>query len=488
MRIPIGYRIFSSLAQQEKNLDAQRALSVTAAPTTVDKRREHEVQLSRTLTLRDLTMLIVGTVIGSGIFLVPGKVLFEVNGRVGFALLVWVVGGVMSLLGALTYGELSAANPKAGGLYVYIRDGFGPIPAFLYGWALFFVICSGSVATLAVAFGSYLAQLFPLTPAVSKAVAVGMIAVVAAVNVSGTRRSANLQNWTTAVKALALIAMSVVLLKYGTWPKNNEMATALHPRPLFQGFFVAMVGVLWAYEGWQYCTFSAGETKNPRRDFPRAFLLALLALVGIYLLANLGYLAALGAVQAAHSDRIAAEAIAKVLGLGASRLIALAILISIFSASNGLTLTGTRVFYAMANDGLFFRRMATIHPRFGTPAFAVVAGSVWAALLALTGTFDQLLTYVVFIGWIFYILGAASIFYYRSVPAYSDRPYSVPGYPWTPILFVLSAASVVINTVLATPQRALVGFGIVLLGLPAYALWARRRGRSPLIKREGTQP
>lgn len=442
---------------------------------SLDEQQGHETQLSRTLKLRDLTMLIVGTVIGSGIFLVPGRVLYDVNGRIESALLVWVAGGILSLLGALTYGELSAANPRAGGLYVYIRDGFGPVPAFLYGWALFFVICSGSVATLAVAFGNYLGQLLPLTPAVSKAIAVGMIAFVGAVNISGTRRSADLQNWTTAIKALALIVMSIVLLTFGTWPKNSKMAVAPNQRSLFQGFFVAMVSVLWAYEGWQYCTFSAGETKNPRRDFPRAFLLALLALVSICIVVNLGYIAALGTVQAAHSDRIAADAIAKVAGVRAARLIALAILVSIFSASNGLTLTGTRVYYAMVNDGLFFRKMATIHPRFGTPAFAVVAGSVWASMLALTGTFEQLLTYVVFIGWIFYVLGAASIFHYRSVPSHNNRPYSVPGYPWTPLLFVFFAGLVMVNTVMAAPEHALLGCGIVPLGLPAYAVWTRRR-------------
>ncbi len=440
---------------------------------------DNATELRRILTLRDLILLIIGTVIGSGIFLVPGKVLYAVHGRLGLSTAVWLAGGVLSLLGALTYGELSAASRTAGGLYINIRDGFGNLPAFLYGWALFLVICSGSVATLAVAFGDYLGQLLPLSSVASKSVAVIMIAVVGAVNLSGTRRSAHLQNWMTAIKVVVLLVMSILLLCLG----NGFRAAAVdrlvsNPQPLWRGLVVALISVLWAYEGWQYCTFSAGEVQHAQTAFPRAFLIASLALIGIYTLANLGYVAALGTAGAGASNRIAADAVSRVLGPGTARLITLAILISMFSAANGLTLTGTRVYYAMADDGLFFRRLAEIHPRFGTPALAVLAGSVWAALLAITGTFQQLLTYVVFVGWVFYALGAASIFRYRSQEKYQDRRYSVPGYPWTPSLFILSATILVVSTVVAAPKQALAGCGILLLGVPAYALWRRRAAGS----------
>jgi basic amino acid/polyamine antiporter, APA family len=433
--------------------------------------------LERTLGLRDLILLIIGTVIGSGMFIVPGAVLRQVQGRAALAMLVWLAGGILSLLGALTYGELAAMNPKAGGIYIYIRDCFSPLPAFLYGWTLFLVISSGSIATLAVAFSAYLGEIVPLTPALNKLIAVGMIAVVTAVNVLGTRESSNLQNWTTAIKVAAILIMSTVLLWLGRGFSETgvNLWTVGAGASLASGFGLAMIGVLWAYEGWQYVTFSAGETVNPQRNFPRALLIGSAALIGIYLLANVAYLAALGPIKAAQTDSIAATAVTAVVGPWASKLVALAILISIFSAANGIALTAPRVYYAMARDGLFFHRLAEVHPRFHTPAFAVLAGSAWAALLAATGTFEQLLTYVVFTGWLFYALGAATIFIYRRRRAEAASPYRVPGYPWTPLLFILAAAAIVINTMATQPLRAAVGLGVVLLGAPAYLTWRSRR-------------
>lgn len=434
--------------------------------------------LERTLGLRDLTLLIIGTVIGSGIFIVPGAVLRQVQGSVALAMLVWVTGGILSLLGALTYGELAARNAKAGGIYIYIRDCFGQLPAFLYGWTLFLVISSGSIATLSVAFSAYLGEIVPLTPTLRTLIAVGMIAVVTGVNVFGTRESANLQNWTTAIKVGAILIMSAALLWLGRgfsgggvtlWPVGDGAAS------LASGFGLAMIGVLWAYEGWQYVTFSAGETVNPQRNFPRALLIGSAALIGIYLLANIAYLVALGPIKAAETDSIAAAAVTAVAGPAASKVVALAILVSIFSAANGIVLTAPRVYYAMARDRVFFHRLAEVHPRFHTPAFAVLAGSAWAAVLAATGTFEQLLTYVVFSGWLFYALGAASIFIYRR-RSEDASPYRVPGYPWTPLLFILAAAAIVINTMATQPLRAAVGLGVVLLGAPVYLIWRSRSG------------
>ena len=433
--------------------------------------------LERTLGLRDLILLIIGTVIGSGIFLVPGAVLRQVQGSAGIAMLVWIVGGILSLLGALTYGELAARSPNAGGIYIYIRDAFSPLLAFLYGWTLFFVISTGAIATLAVAFSAYLGEIVSLTPALRKLIAVGMIAIVTVVNVLGTRKSSDLQNWTTAIKVTAILIMSVTLLVLGRGFSGDAATlwTTDAVTSLASGFGLAMIGVLWAYEGWQYVTFSAGETLNAQRNFPRALVIGSAALIGIYLLANVAYIAALGPTKAAQTDSIAATAVTAVIGPRAAKLVALAILISIFSAANGIALTAPRVYYAMARDGLFFHRLAEVHPRFHTPAFAVVAGSVWAAALAVTGTFEQLFTYVVFSGWIFYALGAASIFVYRRRAPDVTSPYRVPGYPWTPLLFILAAAALVINTIATQPVRAAVGLGIVLLGAPAYLIWRARK-------------
>ena len=440
----------------------------------VEQTQSERSQLSRVLRLRDLVLLIIGTVIGSGIFLVPGAVLRLVGNSVPLAMAVWITGGVLSVLGAMTYGELSSMKPQAGGLYVYIRDCFGPFPAFLFGWTLFFVISAGSIATLAVAFSAYFAEFLPLGAGMGKLVSVLMIAVICAVNVRGTRGSANLQNITTAIKVVAILLMAMILLWLG---KSFGAAPVASPNlgagTYASGFGLAMISVLWAYEGWQYATFSAGETINPQRNFPLAFLIGTAALVGLYLFANFGYLAALGPSGVAGSNRVAASAVASVFSPAAARLVAFTILVSMFSAANSLVLTAPRVYYAMAKDGLFFKKLSQVHPRFGTPAFAIVALAAWSALLAVSGTFEQLLTYVIFIGWIFYALAAASVFVYRKRNPKAERPYRVPGYPITPSLFILAALVLVGNTIVTQPGRAAIGLGIVLAGAPAYWVWRR---------------
>jgi APA family basic amino acid/polyamine antiporter len=426
-------------------------------------------------------LIVVGTVIGSGIFIVPATVLTQTDGRLGLALAVWFLAGVLSLLGALTYGELGASHPEAGGLYVYVRDAFGPLPAFLYGWTLFFVISSGSVATLAVAFTAYLGSLVPLGPVASKVVPALMIATVAVVNVLGTRRGAALQNWTTLLKVAAILLMSVLLIALGAGDRvaapAAEPVSPLAPLlslSVLSSVGAAMIGVLWAYEGWQYVTFSAGETVDPQRTFPRGIVGGTAALIVLYLLANLGYVAALDVETAAASPSIAADAVTALLGPTAGALITLAILVSMFSAANGITLTAPRVYWAMARDGVFFRSLALLHAGFGTPAIAIVVSSLWAMVLAATGTFEQLLTYVVFIGWIFYALGAVSIFVYRRRQPHAVRPFRVPGYPWTPLVFVLTASAIVVNTLFVQPREAALGLAVVLLGTPAYRVWRAR--------------
>jgi len=434
---------------------------------------EQPNQLRRILGMSDLVLMIVGTVIGSGIFLVPGVVLRAVGNSVPIALMVWLVGGVLSLLGALTYGELSAMKPQAGGLYVYIRDCFGPFPAFLFGWTMFFVISAGSVATLAVAFGNYLGEFVQLSPLQIKIVAILMISVITAVNVLGTRQSANLLNATTAIKVGAILSFGTALLWRGTHSVFGDANPAIGQTPGIVGFGLAMISVLWAYEGWQYVTYTAGETVNPQRVFPLAFLIGTAALIAIYIFANLGYVAALGASGVAGSTRVAASALGVVVSHGAGKLVAIAILISMFSAANAIMLNAPRVYYAMAKDGLFFESLSRVHPRFGTPALAVCAAAIWSAVLAASGTYEQLLTYVVFIGWMFYALAAASIFIYRKRFPDLFRPYRVPGYPFTPALFIVAALALVMNTMATQPTRAVIGLGIVFLGAPAYLLWRR---------------
>ena len=431
-------------------------------------------QLRRTLSLRDLIVIVVGTVIGSGIFLTPGAVVRN-SGSGGMALIVWTVGGVLSLLGALTFAELGAAKPDSGGLYVYLKDAFGPPLAFLYGWTMFLVIGSGSLATLGAAFPRYVEVFVPLSPIAERAVSVLMILAVTFLNIRGTRQSADVQGIATAIKVIVIVALAAVLVAKGGgqppvagwWPSEFSLAT-------LTGAVTGMIGVLWAYEGWQYVTFSAGETVDPQKTFARGIVIGTLLLIGIYVFANVGYMAALGVQGVAASNTVASDAARIAIGPWAAKVMSAVILVSIFSASNGMTLTLPRLFYAMARDRLFFAKLAEVHPRFGTPAAAIVGTAIWSSVLVVSGSFEQLLTYVVFMSWLWFALAALAIFVYRRREPNAPRPFRTPGYPVTPILFVLAAMVIVVNTVVAQPTQSFIGLGLALIGVPAYFWWKPR--------------
>jgi basic amino acid/polyamine antiporter, APA family len=447
--------------------------------------------LERSLRERDLLLLFIGSVIGSGIFLTPGLILRDVGGSVGFSLLVWLMGGVLSLLGALTYAELAACNPQAGGLYCFIRDGFGRLPAFLYGWCLFLVIASATIAALAHAFTNYFEQIVPLTATQDFLMVVAVIAAVTAVNVWGTRKSSDLQNVTTLIKMGIVVVLGAILLVGGLFFGGHgkeipaAMGSSQSGYALLSGIGFAMIAVLWAYEGWQFGTYSAGEVQNPQKSFPRTFLLGSLLLMGLYLFAVIAYLVALGPRAAAASDTIAATAAKAVLGGWAGKFVAATILISTFSSANSVMLTAPRVFFAMAKDKLFFKKLAEVHPRFGTPAYAVLALGIWSCVLASAAGFAKLASGAIFIGWIFYGLGAASIFPIRRANPERYLPYRVPGYPFTPFIFVLAAAAIVGNAVYAAFRNPdeftylLVAAALLAMGLPAYFFWSRRQPHQP---------
>jgi basic amino acid/polyamine antiporter, APA family len=430
-------------------------------------------QLRPTLALRDLIFIGVGTVIGSGIWLTPGAVA-RAAGTPGFALVAWIAGGILSLLGALTFAELGAAKPDSGGLYVYLRDAFGSLLAFLYGWTMFLVIGSGSLATLASAFPRYVSVFVPLSPVGASVASLVVIAIVTVLNIRGTRRSADVQGVATTLKAGVIVLLAVTFIVAGPggqqpvawWPARVSL-TAL------SGLVTGMIGVLWAYEGWQYVTFSAGETIDPQRTFARGIVVGTLILIGLYVLANVGYLSALGPVGVTSSDRVASESASIVIGPWAANAVSAVILVSIFSAANGTVLTLPRLFFAMARDGVFLARLAEVHPRFGTPAVAIVSTSLWSSVLVLSGTFEQLFTYVVFMSWLWFALAALAIFAYRARAPHAPRPFRTPGYPVTPILFVLAALVIVVNTIVAQPVQSLIGLALALLGVPAYWIWKR---------------
>jgi APA family basic amino acid/polyamine antiporter len=446
-------------------------------------------KLARTLSARDLLLIVIGAVIGSGIFLVPGDILRDMNGSVLLALLVWLLGGILSLVGALTYGELAAFQPEAGGIYIYLRDGFGKLVAFLYGWTLFLLIATGALATLSIAFTNYLGEIIPVSPLAARIVPIAMVAVIVVINVRGTRNSADVQNVTTLVKAGAIVLMSIALLMWGR--EHSSAANSLLPAgggsSVWARFGLSMIAALWAYEAWQYTTFSAEETIDPQRNFPRAFLFGMLILIGIYLLANVAYFVALGPTDAMQSERIAAAAVGRVLHPVLAKVLALAIMISAFSAANCIQLTAPRVYYAMAKDGVFFQKLAKIHPRFQTPAFSILLSGAWAMVLTQSGTFRDLYTYVVVASWVFYALAGLSIFVYRKRFPDAQRAYRVPAYPVTPIIFVIASVAVVVASVAALPKdwKFAAAFGIMLAGVPAYFLWKRPKsttGGTPALQ------
>jgi len=430
--------------------------------------------LKPVFTARSVAALTVGAVIGSGVFLVPTAVLRSSGGSVGVATMIWIVGGVLSFLGALSYAELSAMNPKAGGLYLYLRDAFGQAVAFAYGWTLFVVIGSGTVATLAVASTAYLAEWIPMTPGVRTVVAVVIALAVALVNVFGTGQSARLINIGTVLKvgAIVLLIVALPILGSGFQQVERVWPDAMSPS-LLTTAGIGLVSVLWAYEGWQYLTFIAGETIEPQRNFPRGLALGTLALIVIYVLASLAYVAGLGPAGVMGSNRVAADAARESLGPAWGKAITIPIIVSMLTAAQSNAMMSARVYYAMARDGVFFAPMGRISERFGTPAVAIVAAAIWSAVLAASGTFEVLLSYVVFVGWVFYALAGLAVIALRRKQPDLPRPFRVPGYPITPLLFVLSGFAIVVNTVIDNPRQGAIGLGATALALPIFFLWRR---------------
>jgi APA family basic amino acid/polyamine antiporter len=420
--------------------------------------------------------IVVGGVIGSGIFLVPSAIAAEVGTPLPF-LGVWVVGGVLSFFGALAFAELAAAHPQAGGAYVYLREAYGPLVAFLFGWTLFLVVDSGAIATLAVAFSTkYLPVFLPLSDLAAKLVAAAVVAVLVAVNYAGVRWGANLQNGLTIIKFAALVGLCGVVFFLAQGNPAHYTARAAEPTSwdLAGRFGVALVAVLWAYKGWEGASYSTGETRDPARNLPWGLFIGTLAILAIYLVTNLAYLWVLPTNEIAASGRIAADAISLVLGPVGGSVIAVVILFSIMGAANQILLTSPRVYFAMSQDGLFFKRIAHVHPRFRTPHVSIVAMGVWAVILSLSGTFEQLFTYVVFGQWIFFGLTVAAVFILRRKYPDLPRPYRTTGYPWTPALFILAALYISLNTLVNEPINAMAGLAIIALGLPAYLYWRRK--------------
>lgn len=431
--------------------------------------------LPREIGILGSTAIVVGTIIGSGIFLVPHNVAQQV-GSVFSLYLVWVVGGALALAGALSLAELGAAMPEAGGIYVYLRESYGKLFAFLYGWGSLLVIDAGSAATLGVAFGIYASGFIPLTPLEQKVLAGVVISVLTLINILGVKKGTAVQTIFTIAKlgGLAIIIGCAILLPpIAPAVSVNPLPT---PHTTLSSFGVALVGVLWAYQGWHQLSYTAGEVKNPSKVLPIGFFLGTAIIITVYLAANAAYLHVLPLPVMAEHQRVAATAMQFLIGPRGARFVSALILCSIFGALNGTILTSPRVYYAMARDGVFFRIVARVHPKFQTPAVALILLGAWSTVLAVSGSFEELYTYVIFAMWIFSGAAIAGVVILRRRLPNLHRPYLVWGYPFLPIAFILASLAIVANTLIAKPLESALGLAIVLAGIPLYFIWRRLGG------------
>ena len=449
--------------------------------------------LVRGLSLLDSVLLLASGIIGSSIFLTAKDIAGPLPNPTLF-FLVWVLGGVISLCACVAFAELGSMFPDSGGQYIYLREAYGDLVAFLYGWMLFTVANGGTIAALSVASAAYMGNIIPAISEervilslagvpFTRAHAVGLIliAILTYVNVVGLRWGALLQNVSTWTKFIAMAAFVVLGFAIGKGHWSNFSAQApggltmgLSPGQLISALGVGLIAVFWAYDGWVYITWVAGEVKNPRRNVPLAMVLGVLAVGVIYLAMNMTYVYALPLHEIAKYETIAHAAATKLFSPAAAGWLSAMIAISCFSAAAACTLSGSRVYLAMARDGVFFRRMAVIHPKWRTPAFSLIGQGIWAAVLTMSGRYDQLYTYVIFGMVLSYTLTVIGLFVLRWKKPDVPRPYRCTGYPWLPAIYILVGVAWTLNTILQRPTEAFWGATIVLIGVPGYLYWKRR--------------
>ena len=460
--------------------------------STLPAKPESESQptLLRGLSLLDSVLLLVSGIIGSSIFLTAKDIAGPLPQPVLF-LLVWVLGGIVSLLGCVAFAELGSMFPDSGGQYVYLREAYGDLVAFLYGWMLFSVANGGTIAALAVASAAYMGEIVPVISqnhvvfsavglSITRAHLVGifLIALLTYVNVVGLRWGALLQNvstWTKFAAMACFVVLGLTLGKghWGNFSPQGGATLGLGPAPFISAMGVALIAVFWAYDGWVYITWVAGEVKEPRRNVPLAMLLGILVVGAIYLAMNVTYLYSMPVGEIAQHETIAHAAAASLFSPRAALWLSATIAISCFSAAATCTLSGARVYLAMAQDGVFFKRMAAIHPQWRTPAFSLIGQGIWAGILTVSGRYDQLYTYVIYGMVLSYTLTVIGLFILRWKRPEIPRPYRCAGYPWVPAIYVLIGTAWTLNTIITRPAEAFWGTALVLVGVPGYLYWKR---------------
>ena len=448
-------------------MQARRLAIDMSAPAAIAVQRE----LPRRLGLLDSTSIVVGTMIGSAIFLVPNIIAQNVPSAPAI-LLLWILAGVLSLFGALAYAELGAMMPATGGQYVYLREAWGPSWAFLCGWTFFLAARSGATASAAAGFAIYVAYFVPMGPATSRILAAFLILALTLVNYRGVRFGAAVQNVFTFLKVLGLMVLIGSTL--GVAPNHGPTASAPYAGFSVAHFGTALVACLWAYNGWFTISLVGGEIRNPQRNLPRSIVLGTVLVTLVYALANWGYLRTMSLAEIAGADRVAAAAASRTMGGVGAAFVALIIVISTLATTNANTLTGSRLYFAQARDGLWFRRFGEIHPAFETPHIALVGQGIWTAILALSGSYLQLISYATITFWIFYAMTIAGLMMLRRKSPAALRPYRMFGYPVTAVLFLAVSGGVVISACISAPAPSAAGIFIVASGVPAYYLWRRR--------------
>jgi basic amino acid/polyamine antiporter, APA family len=429
----------------------------------------------RRLGVFDAAMVTVGGIIGAGIFLNPAVVAQRVH-TAPLILVTWIVGGVIAAMGALCFAELGSRRPEAGGGYVYLRDAFGPLPAFLYGWTFFMIVNTGGMAAVAVTFARYATDLAHLAPSWVRPVAIAAILILTWINYIGVRAGATTQNIFTILKLAALAA--VILTGVGVIVHGHQQAITAPPaspvasHDLVRVIGVALIPVMFTYGGWAHANNVAGEMRDAQRTLPRAMILGIAIVIGVYVLANAAYVVVLGPAALAASQAPASDTMRAVFGPIGGTIIGLGIAASTFGFVNLTVLSAPRIVQSMAADGLFFRRAAVLHPKYATPSVALVWQAVWGVTLTLSGTYGQLLDYVVFADWIFFAAIASTLFVYRRrdrlAPSLTTGGYRVLGYPVVPILFLTVAAYVVVSSIVSNPWNALIGAVLILMGIPIF--------------------
>jgi basic amino acid/polyamine antiporter, APA family len=465
-------------------------------PLVQNQQSESQPTLLRGLSLLDSVLLLVSGIIGSSIFLTAKDIAGPLPRPILF-LLVWVLGGIVSLLGCVAFAELGSMFPDSGGQYVYLREAYGDLVAFLYGWMLFSVANGGSIAALAVASAAYMGEIVPfisqqhvvlsalgLTVTRAHLVGLALIAVLTYVNVVGLRWGALLQNvstWTkfTAMAAFVVLGLALGKGNWGNFSPHSSATLGLGPASFISAMGVALIAVFWAYDGWVYITWVAGEVKEPRRNVPLAMVLGIVVVGVIYIAMNVTYLYSMPVEEIAQHETIAHSAAAALFSPRAARWLSAMIAISCFSAAATCTLSGARVYLAMAQDGIFFKRMAAIHPEWRTPAFSLIGQGIWAGILTLSGRYDQLYTYVIYGMVLSYTLTVIGLFILRWKRPELPRPYRCAGYPWAPAIYVLIGTAWTLNTIFTRPSEAFWGTALVLVGVPGYLYWKRRGKPSP---------